>query len=505
VGQPQDHQAGDADLVRAALGGAREPFAELVRRHQRTATALAARVLGSDDLARDAVQEAAVTAMTGLDRLRSADRFGPWFCGIALNVSRRWLRQLRAERPDPDPDRARAGADGTAGVSTGAGPDELAELADIADRVRAAIAELADGQRDAVFLFYLQGLSHREVAAELGVSVGAVKSRLHQARAALAPRLAPLVDIQEETAVTATTSAPEWIAARVADVRRTDGDPATRMHVMVLELADGQGQLPIWIGPAEAAALALTLEAVETPRPMTYQLAASLVSALSGSVTEVRVVRLSENTFISEVVLEGPSGATVVDARPSDAISLGLLMGAPVRASDELLEQWGPTYEQVDLETYPDDANAIRAELGSPAFPASLDRLSEDAAEVLAQARQEAHRRSHAAVGTGHILLALLRRGTLRGGGFGVTVPAAENALEAETSLAQAQSAPPLTPRSLHVLMGAGRRAQSRPDPRATADDILAALLDEPGGLAARLMDDSAVDRDAVRAGLGKP
>ena len=90
MGQPQDHQAGDADLVRAALGGAREPFAELVRRHQRTATALAARVLGSDDLARDAVQEAVVTAMTGLDRLRSADRFGPWFCGIALNVSRRW-------------------------------------------------------------------------------------------------------------------------------------------------------------------------------------------------------------------------------------------------------------------------------------------------------------------------------------------------------------------------------------------------------------------------------
>src|SRR6202041_3415151 len=109
-----------------------------------------------------------------------------------------------AERPDPDPDRARAG--GTATVSISAGPDELAELADIADRVRAAIAELADGQRDAVFLFYLQGLSHREVAAELGISVGAVKARLHQARAALAPRLPPLVDIQEETPMTATTN-----------------------------------------------------------------------------------------------------------------------------------------------------------------------------------------------------------------------------------------------------------------------------------------------------------
>jgi RNA polymerase sigma factor (sigma-70 family) len=339
VGQPQDHQAGDADLVRAALGGAREPFAELVRRHQRTATALAARVLGSDDLARDAVQEAAVTAMTGLDRLRSADRFGPWFCGIALNVSRRWLRQLRAERPDPDPDRARAGADGTAGVSTGAGPDELAELADIADRVRAAIAELADGQRDAVFLFYLQGLSHREVAAELGVSVGAVKSRLHQARAALAPRLAPLVDIQEETAVTATTSAPEWIAARVADVRRTDGDPATRMHVMVLELADGQGQLPIWIGPAEAAALALTLEAVETPRPLTYQLAASLLEAAGARVTEARVTRLDGGTYYAVVLVDGPAGPGEVDARPSDAVILAAVADAPIKVGARLFAE----------------------------------------------------------------------------------------------------------------------------------------------------------------------
>jgi RNA polymerase sigma factor (sigma-70 family) len=339
VGQSREHQAGDADLVRTALAGAREPFAELVRRHQRTATALAARVLGSDDLARDAVQEAVVTAMTGLDRLRSADRFGSWFCGIALNVSRRWMRQMRAERPDPDPGRAYGGNGGTAGVSTGAGPDELAELADLAGRVRAAIAGLADGQRDAVFLFYLQGLSHREVAAELGVSVGAVKSRLHQARAALAPRLTPLVDIQEETAVTATTSPPEWIAARVADVRRADGDPATRMHVMVLELADGRGQLPIWIGPAEAAALALTLEAVETPRPMTYQMAASLLAAAGARVTEARITRLEGGTYYAVVLVDGLAGPGEVDARPSDAVILAAVADAPIRVGARMFAE----------------------------------------------------------------------------------------------------------------------------------------------------------------------
>jgi len=385
VGQPRDHQATDADLVRAALGGAREPFAELVRRHQRTASALAARLLGSDDLARDAVQEAAVAAMTGLDRLRSADRFGPWFCGIALNVSRRWLRQLRAERPDPDPGRS---------TGDGAGPDELAELADLAGRVRAAIAGLADGQREAVFLFYLQGLSHREVAAELGVSVGAVKARLHQARAALAPRLAPLVDIQEETAMTATTDAPEWIDARVADVRRADGDPATRMHVMVLEMAGGQGQLPIWIGPAEATSLALAVEAVETPRPMTYQMAASLLAAAGARVTEARITRLDEGTYYAVVLVDGPAGPGEVDARPSDAVILAAVADAPVRVGARLF-----------AEASADPEAGVVADPGAPgrpgwqAFPAGRAELAAEAERRIREFAQFGPRRAPEAEG----------------------------------------------------------------------------------------------------------
>ena len=393
MGQPRDHQVADADLVRAALGGAREPFAELVRRHQRTATALAARMLGSDDLARDAVQEAAVTAMTGLDRLHSADRFGPWFCGIALNVSRRWLRQLRVERPDADPGRAAAADAG------GEGPDELAELADIAGRVRAAIAGLADGQRDAVFLFYLQGLSHREVAAELGISVGAVKSRLHQARAALAPRLAPLVDIQtgfqKETTVTATTDAPEWIDARVADVRRGDGDPATRMHVMVLEMADGQGQLPIWIGPAEATALALTVESVETPRPMTYQMAASLLAAAGARVTEARITRLDEGTYYAVVLVDGPAGPGEVDARPSDAVILAAVADAPIRVGARLFAEASA------------DPDAGVVNPGTPrlpnwqAFPAGQAELAAEAERRIREFAQFGPRRGREAEGQG--------------------------------------------------------------------------------------------------------
>ncbi len=77
----------DADLVLASLRGEKDAFAALILRHQPTAVALAARVLGSADLGNDAVQEATIAAMSGLDQLRSADRFGAWFCALCITGS----------------------------------------------------------------------------------------------------------------------------------------------------------------------------------------------------------------------------------------------------------------------------------------------------------------------------------------------------------------------------------------------------------------------------------
>jgi hypothetical protein len=302
-------------------------MAELLRRHWDTAVLLAGRVLGSPELARDAVQEAAMAAMTDLERLRSPDRFGAWFCGIALNVSRKWRRQLRLEVPGLLADLVPDSAD----------PATAAELADTAARVRDAIAALADGQQDAVRLFYLQGLSHREVADELGISVGAVKARLHQARAALAPKLIQFTTIPEVSTVTA-AQAVEWVEVEVGEIRRShDEEELLRhKHVMVLAERGGDRRLPIWIGPSEATALALMLASVEMPRPFTYKLAAGLVEAAGSSIAEVRVTRLLDMVFYACVVVAGPGGAREVDARPSDAVSLAMATGAPIRLNSEL-------------------------------------------------------------------------------------------------------------------------------------------------------------------------
>lgn len=322
VGRP------DAELVSAARNGDRDAFAELLGRHRRVALAVTARLLGSEDLAGDAVQEATLVAMTSLDRLRSPERFGAWLCGIALNVARRWLRELRWMPLSP----CIAVADG------GAAPDEQVEAAELAVTVRNAIAGLADGQRDAVLLFYLQGLTHREVADELGISVGAVKSRLHQARTALTPRLAPLVHAEETPPM---TQHPEhrWIDVSVSEVRRDGGDDRTqRRHVLVLRERNGRRALPIWVGPFEATAIALSLEAAEMPRPMTYQFTVSLLQAADSQVAEVRITGLAADIFYATVVVEGSAGAREVDARPSDALNLALVTGSPIRVDRQLLE-----------------------------------------------------------------------------------------------------------------------------------------------------------------------
>jgi RNA polymerase sigma factor (sigma-70 family) len=345
-----DSGRSDAELVRQSLLGAREPFAELVTRHRETAVALAARVLGSAELARDAAQEATIGALTGLDRLRSPERFGAWFCGIALNVSRRWLHQLRSERSGLQADDL---------VSDSPGPAEIAELADLAGRVQAAVATLPSGQRDAVLLFYLQGLSHREAAAELGISAGAVKARLHQARTRLAPRLSPLTDIPEGPAMNSADT-PEWLDVSVAEVRRTDDAPHPK-HLMLLQERGGTGRLPIWIGPAEATAMAITLESVEQPRPMTYSLTASVLKAAGSTLREIRITRLTPPVYYATVIVDAPDGPQEVDARPSDAVNLALVAGVPIRADRRLFSDV-QTDHYAEAAAYPTGTAELAAE-----------------------------------------------------------------------------------------------------------------------------------------------
>ncbi|MGH2572640.1 MAG: bifunctional nuclease domain-containing protein, partial [Actinomycetota bacterium] len=263
--------------------------------------------------------------------------FGPWLAGIGLNLARRRLRErskdawswdaLLGGRLEP---RALVGP-------WGADPDpaEVAEEAELASRIRQAVRGLPPGQRAAVVLFYLAGMTTREVSGVLGIKVVAVKARLHKGRAALRERLWELwkeevMGIDEETGIT---------RMRVADVRRGPGEgTGIQQHVVFLEEVGGERRLPIWIGSFEATALAMALEHTQLPRPGAYQFMTQLLRAAGSRLKEVRISRLSEGTFYAEALIESQEGAHVVDARPSDVLNLALIEGSPIFVVDSVLE-----------------------------------------------------------------------------------------------------------------------------------------------------------------------
>ena len=109
-----------------------------------------------------------------------------------------------------------------------------------------------------------------------------------------------------------------------------------RFFIMLASAADGDSRrLFIGVGDAEATALAFGLQGQEFPRPMTYQLMASLVAAAGSAVRSVRVTRVADEIFYAQVTLRG---GAVVDARPSDAINLAAITGAPVLVASDLLD-----------------------------------------------------------------------------------------------------------------------------------------------------------------------
>jgi uncharacterized protein len=117
-------------------------------------------------------------------------------------------------------------------------------------------------------------------------------------------------------------------------------DPVSNTPIVILKKPNENLFLPIWIGVFEANAIALQLEGVQTPRPMTHDLLRATIEMLGARVTGVVVHSLVESTFHATVYLRRDDGRELeVDARPSDAIALALRCGATIRVADSVFTQ----------------------------------------------------------------------------------------------------------------------------------------------------------------------
>jgi RNA polymerase sigma factor (sigma-70 family) len=339
-----EEETRDAELVALARSGSKEAFGRLVERYQDMAYHIALGMVASEDIARELAQEAVLQAYLSLDHLRDGAAFKSWLYGIVLNVCRSCIRDQKTIFFSLE--------DLAGGLQFGAisfsgpviDPQEVVEEQELYRLVLDAVSALAPRSRAAVLMFYYDQLSLREIAATLGVSIVAVKGRLHKARRQLREQLSALYS--ESDLVVPRSRRSKMVKVTIADVVKREqpgeqaGHPRTH-YVIVLADEAGRRALPIWVGPWEGTALAIGLREFPVPRPLTFTFMARLLEAAGAKLEKVHIHALKENTFYAVAQLRCGDKAQEVDARPSDAIALAVLTGSPIFVAEEVLERVG--------------------------------------------------------------------------------------------------------------------------------------------------------------------
>ena len=115
-------------------------------------------------------------------------------------------------------------------------------------------------------------------------------------------------------------------------------DPLSNMPIIILKDEEDKRSLPIWVGIFEANAIALELEKIATPRPMTHDLIKNVLTGLDALIHKVVVTELKDDTFFAVIWLEREGRVVSIDSRPSDALALALRMDCPIFVEDQVLK-----------------------------------------------------------------------------------------------------------------------------------------------------------------------
>ena len=121
-------------------------------------------------------------------------------------------------------------------------------------------------------------------------------------------------------------------------------------YALILKEVNGNRRLPIIIGAFEAQSIALEMEGIKPPRPLTHDLMKNIIDTFGVSLQDVFINELRDGTFYAKITIEGVSDSQEVDSRPSDAIALAVRYGVPIFVSDEVLKEAGITAEAEEEE-----------------------------------------------------------------------------------------------------------------------------------------------------------
>lgn len=364
----------DGALVAQTLAGDRSAFSALILRHERRVYGTLFALLPLADEVEDLVQEAFLLAFLNLESLQNGRLFRPWVCGIGINLVRMFLRQNQRLHPAVD----------TAVPPT---PEQQLIEKERLTRLYDAIADLPEGEREALLLIYQDGMSHRETAVQLNITLTAVKVRAHRGRkrlkqkllqkehsmipitifdllsgiqpealrqngtAVLAPLIADLPQaIQEEiaTAATLSVSLPMQLLTSLqsqfpdhADAIHDALRPLFPHRVVLLKEQNGERVLPIWIGPYEAELILVQMKQTEMKRPLSYDLFKSVLDAGETAVVRANISRLHDKVFFGELIVKSKGQETAIDCRPSDALTLATRLGFPIFVAPDIMNQEG--------------------------------------------------------------------------------------------------------------------------------------------------------------------
>ena len=128
----------------------------------------------------------------------------------------------------------------------------------------------------------------------------------------------------------------------LVEVKRISYYPPSKGYAVLLQEKDSNRSLPIIVGSNEAQAIALYLEGVDMPRPMTHDLLINVLDSLESDIRKVTIARMKNGTFFAEIeVSNSQVGDIIIDSRPSDAIAIALRTMTPIYVSDEVMERAG--------------------------------------------------------------------------------------------------------------------------------------------------------------------